>query len=249
MKTVTFLLIAFTAQASAFQGGADVARGLDNLYNGKPGAIELFLPNIVEPPFVKEPSRRTPDMVLPVDTQIADPLTAVTIEVNVPAVSDEESVLRHRLGVLESKYGFVWDQTPPRRVGRYTIQPYPNRSASGKGSYRVRGLMRSSQINEIAREPMVLRVSPERQTFDAETIEAFISEHREHVLGLRGVVGIERGFDCGIRSGEHRHILPHKPAVVILIDASAADDLMAGYLMSEVPQLRAIPFLFEKAYR
>lgn len=83
--------------------------------------------------------------------------------------------------------------------------------------------------------------NPIRIPESRELLLNFIERHGPALAAIPGVRALSVGFDC-LNEGAHRHIVAHKPIILIIIDASANQDLIRRQMFREVPQLSQVPF-------
>lgn len=69
----------------------------------------------------------------------------------------------------------------------------------------------------------------------------FIERHGSALTSIAGVRALSVGLDC-LDEGSHRHLVAHKPVIMIAVDAAANQDLIRRQMLRQVPQLSQVPF-------
>ena len=70
---------------------------------------------------------------------------------------------------------------------------------------------------------------------------SFLEQHGAALSEVPGVRALSVGLDC-LSEGSHRHIVAHKSIIMIIIDATANQDMIRRQMLRKVPQLSQVPF-------
>lgn len=233
-----FLLLACRGLVAA---QTSPAMPLDGLFDGR-GRVELesFLPAMKE-----KAQAPAPKVVL----QAYLPVLA---EVSVASGQDPRKALDGRLAELEKRHGFSPDRDfAPRPAKEFRIMPYPPVTPKGGHSFVVRGWLAEDKVDAFRKDPAVLGMwldapAKPKDGFTSEWLWAYAQRYWTSVLAVPGVQGLSVGVDCPIEE-DHNHVLPHKPALVIVLDGKLPEPLVRESLLKSVPGLSEVPFRFASA--
>lgn len=237
------LLIALQARAVSVAPGQEAL--LKDLFDG--GAkVSLGQALDFTPGFV------VPETVLPKreESQNAPGTLLITAEVAVPASTDVERsrrALENSIEHLRRAYGFIRDLSfePKPAVDdepRFTIQPFPAPPRSEV--FRVRGFIRSARYQDLVDDKAVRNTAAQAAPGAPDELLAFLDAHAAALVSIRGVETVGIGLDCGVK-GEHQHVLPHRPVVLISLAAGSHSGALERHLLHRVPELSTIPYRLE----
>ena len=176
----------------------------------------------------------------------------VTIEISLMPFCELDRVPRHilkNLEILRVRHGFIQDRSvspqPRTSEGGYMILPFP---AQPKPMiYSVQGFLLSQKLEALAKEHAVVKVTPHAKSF-VDPVQArllaFIDNHGGKIAAVSGVVSVGLGLDCGVK-GQHVHVKPHAPAVVIVLSDKGQRQRATRELLAKVPGLVKVSHRFE----
>lgn len=169
-------------------------------------------------------------------------LVPVAIEIVVPAGTHQPQAVADRLGRLSSGYRFSADPNfPPVKLVQFTILPFPPVTPP-HNAYLVRGVLPAPRVSDLKQDASVREIYQER-SIDNKGLEELVLRNGRSIRRIPGVREVYVGFDCG-QKGEHYHIRPHQPAVVVVADGSAGLSSIRQEVFQAEPSLALEPIVF-----
>ncbi|MBI5209044.1 MAG: hypothetical protein HY927_03630 [Elusimicrobia bacterium] len=171
-------------------------------------------------------------------------LIRVMAEVKVLPVSDmdrQATVLALTLESLRRGHGFLTDAS--YQAGILSDDGEAHSPGPRPFVYVVRGFILDTRALALSRDKSVRKTwldsSQDESPLADRALASFAQEQGDAIASVEGVVGVGLGWDCGV-PGDHRHILPHKPAVVITLKPGADRSAVHARLLFKVPSLSQV---------
>ncbi|MBI5622385.1 MAG: hypothetical protein HY924_01265 [Elusimicrobia bacterium] len=227
----TFLLSVLLAFACPAAAGPFPA-SLDGLFDGK-AKVEVDLIPRFQPKSLVQPHPGT-----------APAFVAVKVELSVLPVSDfdrQAQVVDAGLKVLLREHGFIRDMSSEPELldspGQIPQDPGPRPFV-----YEVRGFMPAGSFPASSRAGLKAARDDKRPapSEDESALLSVLIANLNRMLAVPGVAAAGLGWDC-LAKGEHLHVLPHHPAIVVETARHAVPASVRSALLGALPELRDAP--------